>query len=141
MSPLLTTLVTSLATDVDDIKIVFNESSLTTLKIVIGLILFGIALDTDVEDFKRAARRPGTIAIGVAAQFVLLNPLVAVLAGAGAVRAWKTRDSIGLMALATSKIAVPIKMTPSSACAVSASGAVAISVKMPAWASAGGTST
>ena len=49
-----------LATDVDDIKIVFNESSLTTLKIVIGLILFGIALDTDLEDFKRAARRPVT---------------------------------------------------------------------------------
>ena len=51
----MTPLLTALATDVDDIKIVFNESSLTTLKIVIGLILFGIALDTDVEDFRRAA--------------------------------------------------------------------------------------
>ena len=38
----------------------------------------------------------------LAAQFALLNPLVAVLAGAGAVRAWKTRDGIGLMALLTS---------------------------------------
>ena len=42
----------------------------------------------------------------LAAQFVLLNPLIAVLAGAGAVRAWKARasetgDRIGLMALAT----------------------------------------
>ena len=75
MSPLLT----ALATDVDDIKIVFNESSLTTLKIVIGLILFGIALDTDVEDFKRAARRPGTIGIGVAAQFLLLPAITFLL--------------------------------------------------------------
>lgn len=75
MSPLLT----ALATDVDDIKIVFNESSLTTLKIVIGLILFGIALDTDVEDFKRAARRPGTIAIGVGAQFLLLPAITFLL--------------------------------------------------------------
>jgi 4-amino-4-deoxy-L-arabinose transferase-like glycosyltransferase len=38
----------------------------------------------------------------LAAQFLLLNPLVAVLAGAGAARAWKTRDSIGRMALLTS---------------------------------------
>ena len=65
MTALLADLVVPLATDVDDITIVFNESSLTVLKIVIGLILFGIALDTDVEDFRRAARRPGTIAIGV----------------------------------------------------------------------------
>jgi 4-amino-4-deoxy-L-arabinose transferase-like glycosyltransferase len=38
----------------------------------------------------------------IAAQFLLLNPLVAVLAGAGAARAWKTREPIGLMALLTS---------------------------------------
>jgi 4-amino-4-deoxy-L-arabinose transferase-like glycosyltransferase len=37
----------------------------------------------------------------IGTQVLLLNPLVAVLAGAGAVRAWKTRDSIGLMALLT----------------------------------------
>ncbi len=75
MNPLLIVL----ATDVDDIKIVFNESSLTTLKVVIGLILFGIALDTDLEDFKTAARRPGTIAIGVAAQFLVLPAITFVL--------------------------------------------------------------
>jgi 4-amino-4-deoxy-L-arabinose transferase-like glycosyltransferase len=37
----------------------------------------------------------------IAAQFLLLNPLVAVLMGAGAVRAWKTRDPIGRLALLT----------------------------------------
>ena len=37
----------------------------------------------------------------LAAQFVLLNPAVAVLAGAGAIRAWKGRDPIGRLALAT----------------------------------------
>lgn len=37
----------------------------------------------------------------LAGQFVLLNPLITVLAGAGAMRAWKTRDEIGLMALLT----------------------------------------
>ena len=38
----------------------------------------------------------------IGAQLLLLNPLVAVLAGVGAARAWKARDRIGLMALLTS---------------------------------------
>ncbi len=66
-------------TDVDNITIAFDDSSLTTLKIVIGAILFGIALDTTLEDFARALRRPGTIAIGVLAQFLLLPALTFVL--------------------------------------------------------------
>ncbi|TYL45720.1 bile acid:sodium symporter family protein [Nocardioides sp. BGMRC 2183] len=61
-----------LAADVDTISIDFDESSLTTLKIVIGAILFGIALDTKLSDFAAAIRRPGAIAIGVVAQFVAL---------------------------------------------------------------------
>ena len=68
-----------LAADVDSIRIAFDEGSLTTLKIVIGLILFGIALDTSVDDFKLALKRPGTIAIGVVAQFLLLPALTFVL--------------------------------------------------------------
>ena len=79
MTAELTPLLTALATDVDDIRIVFEESSLTTLKIVIGAILFGIALDTDVQDFVRAAKRPGTIAIGVVAQFLALPAITYVL--------------------------------------------------------------
>ncbi|MGJ0558372.1 bile acid:sodium symporter family protein [Methylocystis sp.] len=59
-------------TDVDNIRIAFDEGSLTTLKIVIGAILFGIALDTKVADFVAALRRPAVIAIGVGAQFVAL---------------------------------------------------------------------
>ena len=64
---------------VDAISIAFDEASLTTLRIVIGAILFGVALDTRLEDFARALRRPGTIAIGVAAQFVLLPAITFVL--------------------------------------------------------------
>ncbi|GAB2847267.1 bile acid:sodium symporter family protein [Actinocorallia aurea] len=58
--------------DVDSISIAFSEGSLTTLKIVVGAILFGIALDTRPADFAAAARRPGAIAVGVLAQFLLL---------------------------------------------------------------------
>ncbi|ASW54444.1 bile acid:sodium symporter family protein [Plantactinospora sp. KBS50] len=58
--------------DVDSIRIAFDEQSMVILRVAIGAILFGIALDTRVEDFRRAARRPGSIAIGVAAQFLVL---------------------------------------------------------------------
>ena len=37
----------------------------------------------------------------IAGQFVLLNPAVAVLAGVGVGRAWKTREPVALLALAT----------------------------------------
>jgi len=77
--PMLTTQLTVLATDLDDIKIDFDSGSLTFLKIVIALILFGVALDTKLEDFTAAIRRPIPIAIGVVAQFVLLPALTFLL--------------------------------------------------------------
>ncbi len=68
-----------MAGDVDSIRIDFDAGSLTTLKIVIGAILFGIALDTRVEDFTAAIKRPVVIAIGVVAQFLFLPALTFVL--------------------------------------------------------------
>lgn len=65
--------------DVDSIRIAFDEGSLTVLKIVIGAILFGIALDTRVEDFTAALKRPVVIAIGVVAQFLFLPALTFLL--------------------------------------------------------------
>lgn len=70
---------TTLITDVDDIKIIFDANSLTLLKIVIGAILFGIALDTKPADFAAAVRRPGAIATGVLAQFLVLPAITFVL--------------------------------------------------------------
>ncbi|RRO18653.1 bile acid:sodium symporter family protein [Saccharopolyspora rhizosphaerae] len=62
-------------TDVDGVRIAFDGGSLTTLKIVIGAILFGIALDTPLSSFAAALRRPVTIGIGVVAQFLVLPAL------------------------------------------------------------------
>lgn len=70
---------TLMATDVDQVRIVFEESSLTTLKIVIGAILFGIALDTKLEDFAAALRRPFAITVGVLVQFLALPAITFVL--------------------------------------------------------------
>ncbi len=67
------------AQGVDDIAIAFNANSMTLLRVIIATILFGIALDTSLEDFRYAARRPKVIAIGVAAQFLLLPAITFVL--------------------------------------------------------------
>ncbi|WP_260115230.1 bile acid:sodium symporter family protein [Ornithinimicrobium sp. INDO-MA30-4] len=66
-------------TDVDNIRIAFDEGSLLTLKVVLAALLFGIALDTRVADFKEAFRRPKAIAVGIAAQFLVLPGLVFLL--------------------------------------------------------------
>ena len=67
------------AEDVDTIRIAFDESSQTLLRIVIAAMLFGIALDTRVEDFKLAAKRPKVIALGVSLQFLVLPALTFLL--------------------------------------------------------------
>lgn len=65
--------------DVDDISIAFGANSMTILRVVIACILFGIALDTSIDDFKRAAQRPKAIVVGVAAQFLILPGLTFLL--------------------------------------------------------------
>lgn len=66
-------------TDVDDVRIAFDEGSLTTLRIVLALILLGVALDTRVADFRRAVQRPRAIAVVVCAQFLVLPAITFVL--------------------------------------------------------------
>jgi len=69
----------ALPADVDDITIAFNESSMVILRIVIASILFGIALDTRIEDFKVALKRPGVIGIALLTQFLVLPALTFLL--------------------------------------------------------------
>ena len=57
---------------VDEIRLNFNPASLVVLNIVLGFLMFGIALDTRVADFKRVMRMPVAMAVGIAAQFVVL---------------------------------------------------------------------
>jgi len=60
---------------VDEIRLNFNPASLALLNAVLGFLMFGIALDTRIDDFKRVARMPGAMAVGIGAQFVVL-PLI-----------------------------------------------------------------
>jgi len=56
----------------DDVLLNFNPGSLLLLNVVLGLIMFGIALDTTIDDFKVVLRKPKPFLIAIAAQLVVL---------------------------------------------------------------------
>jgi len=69
----------AIAQVIDDVELNFDEGSLLLLNILIGLMMLGMALDLDVEDFKRLVRKPKPPAIGLIAQFLLLPAFTFVL--------------------------------------------------------------
>lgn len=66
---------------VDAAVLNFSETTLTLLNVLIGFIMFGVALDIRVDDFRRIVRDPRGPAIGLGAQFLLLPALTFVLVG------------------------------------------------------------
>ena len=59
-------------TNIDDIKINFDQSGLWVLNIAIGIIMFGVALGITIDDFKRLFKKPKIVFVGVFSQFILL---------------------------------------------------------------------
>ncbi len=57
---------------IDSVKLNFNPQGLLVINAAIGLMMFGVALDMKLEDFKRIIRSPKAPGIGLGAQFVLL---------------------------------------------------------------------
>jgi BASS family bile acid:Na+ symporter len=58
--------------NIDDVVLNFTPGTLIVLNVVLGLIMFGIALDTAPEDFKVVARKPKPFVIAILAQLVIL---------------------------------------------------------------------
>lgn len=56
----------------DDIALNFDPGTLVILNVVLGLIMFGIALDTTVDDFKVVLRKPKPFVIAILAQLIVL---------------------------------------------------------------------
>ncbi|WP_396668691.1 bile acid:sodium symporter family protein [Microbacterium sp. R86528] len=56
----------------DDVLLNFNPGSLLLLNVVLGLVMFGIALDTTVDDFKIVLKKPKTFVVAILAQLVIL---------------------------------------------------------------------
>ena len=58
--------------EIDQIRINFNPDELFTLNVVLAVIMFGIALDISLGDFKTLFKTPKIVLVGILSQFVLL---------------------------------------------------------------------
>ncbi|MDP2823188.1 MAG: bile acid:sodium symporter family protein [Sulfuritalea sp.] len=58
--------------EIDLVRLNFNPGSLWALNAIIGLVMFGVALDLKVKDFKAVLTMPKPVIIGMVGQFILL---------------------------------------------------------------------
>ncbi len=63
---------------IDEVQLNFSPQTLNVLNIILGLIVFGVALDIKVQDFKTLVKSPKPFIIGAASQFILF-PFIAFL--------------------------------------------------------------
>ncbi len=63
---------------IDQVKLNFSEDNLFYLNLSLGLIMFGVAINLRVSDFKRAIQNPVAVLGGMLSQFIVL-PLITFL--------------------------------------------------------------
>lgn len=63
---------------IDNVHINFDSGTLWTLNVSLALVMFGIALEISVKDFKQLWQKPKIVLTGVFSQFILL-PIVTFL--------------------------------------------------------------
>lgn len=63
----------------DNIRLALDSGNLLTLNIILALLMFGVALDLKVDDFRAVARAPKGPLAGIATQLLLLPPATFVL--------------------------------------------------------------
>jgi len=68
--------------EIDLVRLHFNPAALALLNVVLGLVMFGVAMDLRLGDFAAVLRRPLPVVVGLTAQFLLLPALTFLLAGA-----------------------------------------------------------
>ncbi len=64
---------------VDQIQLNFNPASLMLLNVILGFVMFGVALDMRTSDFKHVFVTPKPVIIGLVAQFIFLPALTWVM--------------------------------------------------------------
>lgn len=57
--------------NIDSVQIQFSENTQAILSIVLGFIMFGVALEMKLEDFKLVLKSPKAALIGLALQFIV----------------------------------------------------------------------
>lgn len=65
-------------TPIDEIALNFDPTSLFILNCILGLVMFGVALDMTLDDFWRIGERPISFIIGMVCQFIIL-PIVTLM--------------------------------------------------------------
>jgi BASS family bile acid:Na+ symporter len=65
--------------EIDAVRLNFNPQSLALLNIILGLVMFGVALDLKLSDFRGVFSLPRATLIGMLGQFVLLPAFTFVL--------------------------------------------------------------
>ena len=65
--------------DIDSIHINFNASSLFWLNICLAFLLFGVALDLKLSNFKYLLKHPKVVIIGLVSQWIILPAITLVL--------------------------------------------------------------
>ncbi len=63
----------------DQVHLNFNPTTLFVLNCILGLVIFGIALDMKLDDFRRVMRFPRAVLIGLASQFFIFPALTFLL--------------------------------------------------------------
>ena len=61
--------------EIDAVRINFSAQNLLLLNVSLSLIMFGVALNLTVEDFRRLFRNPKSAVVGVCSQFLVLPAL------------------------------------------------------------------
>jgi BASS family bile acid:Na+ symporter len=61
--------------DIDAVRLHVSAQNLLLLNVSLGVIMFGVALNLTIEDFRRLARQPQPALVGVGSQFLLLPAL------------------------------------------------------------------
>ena len=77
--------------EIDAVRLNFSPNALHVLNAVLGLVMFGVALELKVEDFRRVLERPRSVLIGLTAHFLVLPAFTYLL-----VRLVEPRPSIAL---------------------------------------------
>ncbi len=60
---------------IDEVRLAFDPSSLIALNAILGLVLFGVALDLEVADFLRVVKSPRAPLVGIFCQVLVLPAL------------------------------------------------------------------
>lgn len=64
---------------IDQVQLSFNPQTLTLLNTVLGLVMFGVALELKVDDFRAALKTPKALALGLLGHHILFPAMTYVL--------------------------------------------------------------